>query len=177
MAEFLMIEDPNDVEIRYLLSFAYVAAGQFDSAIHVLSSTGLPGSMMNGIPRSVSEIEAFTTLMNALAGAGTPESIELAESLAIWQMGVPWWGDIGWLALFRSCNYAIQNRHDEALQLLPRVNESVRLLRDPLLRDSWCFQQYREEPVYLDVLGEQDERRALVRERLPATLAEFGVSL
>jgi len=38
-------------------------------------------------------------------------------------------------------------------------------------------QRYVEEPVYIDILDHFDERRHMLRERLPATLAEFGVEL
>ena len=57
------------------------------------------------------------------------------------------------------------------------MKESARLSDDATLRDSWCFREYAEEPVYLDVLHDQQERRARLREKLPATLAEFGVAL
>ena len=68
-------------------------------------------------------------------------------------------------------------RYDDALQLLVRVKESPRLLWDPIIRDSYCFQQFVDEPTYQDILRDQEERRAALRKRLPATLAELGVSL
>jgi TolB-like protein/Flp pilus assembly protein TadD len=177
VAEFLMIDEPGDIELRYLLAFAYNATGKFESAIHVLSSTGLPDSLLNSVVRSVADIEGFLTLINSLAGMGQPETTELAHSLALWSENGPWWGDIGWLALHRSCNRAILGRYDDALQLLVRVKESPRLLWDPVIRDSYCFQQFADEPAYQDVLRDQEARRAALRERLPSTLAEFGVKL
>jgi len=177
-AEFLMIEEPDDVEIRYLLARAYDATGAYESAIYVLSSTGLPDSILNDQGRSVSEIEAFMTLTNALIASRLPEAVELGLSLAKWNEEVPpWWGDIGWIALYRSCNRAVLGRHEDALELLPRIKESRRLAPIAVLRDSSCYQQYAEEPVYLDVVRDQEERRAQLREMLPATLAEFGVEL
>jgi len=175
IAEFLMIEEPEDINVRYLLAFAYTATGQFESAIHVLGSTGLP--LRGRMARSVSEIEANYTLINALAGAGQTETVELAQSLAIWSEDAPWWGDIGWIGLYRGCGLAILGRNEEALQLLARVKESPRLRWDPVIRDSWCLQQFRDEPAYKDILFDQDQRRAGLRKRLPATLAEFGVRL
>jgi TolB-like protein/thioredoxin-like negative regulator of GroEL len=177
IAEFRMIENPEEIEIRYLLAFAYVATGQFESAIHVLSSTGLPNTVLNDRQRSVAEIEAFYTLINALDGAGRPDTVRLAESLAVIGEEDGWWGDVGWVGVFRGCNFAILDRRDDALRALAQSMQSPMLRRMPLLRDSWCFQRYRDEPMYEAVLRDQEERRARLRERLPATLAEFGVQL
>ncbi|NND57415.1 MAG: hypothetical protein HKN57_09190 [Xanthomonadales bacterium] len=176
-AEFLMIEEPEDIDIRYLLAFAYNATGQFESAIHILSSTGLPDSLLSGTARSVADIEGFYTLTNALAGMGSPETTELAQSLALFSENGPWWGDIGWLALYRGCGLAIMGRYDDALQLLVRVKESQRLLWNPVIRDSFCFQRFADEPAYQDILADQEQRRAALRKRLPATLEKFGVKL
>lgn len=179
-AEFLMIEEPHDMEIRYLLALAYHFTGAHESAIHVLSSTGLPDSVLNDQARSVSEIEASMTLTNAMIATGIPEVVELGQSLARWSDGgeTPlWWGDIGWIALYRSCNYAVRGQDEEALELLPRISESRRLTPLSVLRDSWCFEKYAENPVYLGVVREQEERRAALREKLPDTLAELGVKL
>jgi hypothetical protein len=173
-----MIEQPDEIEVRYLLAFAYVATGAFDSAIYILISTGLPDTVLNDQMRSTAELEAFITLEDALIGAGRPETIELGLSLAGTGTGDGlWWGDIGWGSLFKGCNLAILGRHEDALKVLPGIKESSRLRRDPWLRDARCFKQYAEEPVYLDVLKDQEERRARLREKLPATLAEFGVEL
>lgn len=179
VAEFLMIDEPGNAEIRYLLGFSYVATGAFESAIRILGSTGLPDSVLNDQARSVIEIEAFMTLANALVASGHPEAVEAGVALTEWNVDdeAYWWGDIGWGSLFKSCSYAILGRHEEAFQVLPQIKDSPRLRRDPLLRDSWCFQQYLEEPVFLDVLQDQEARRAALRKRLPSTLSEFGVSL
>ena len=45
-AQLRMIEEPNDASIRYLLGFAYVAVGEYQLAIHVLGSTGLPDTVL-----------------------------------------------------------------------------------------------------------------------------------
>ncbi len=179
-AEFLMIEEPNDMEVRYLLARAYHFTGAHESAIHVLSSTGLPDSVLNDQARSVSEIEASMTLTNAMIATGVPDVVELGQSLATWQDGEDtplWWGDIGWIALHRSCNHAVMERHEQALELLPRIAESRRLAPMPVLRDSWCFEKYAENPVYLGVVQEQEKRREALRKKLPDTLASHGVRL
>jgi len=176
-AEFLMIDEPEDIDLRYLLAFAYTATGQFEAAIHILGTTGLPDSVMNGVPRSVSDIEGLITLDNALAGVGTEETTAMAKSMAKWNEDAGWWGDIGWIGLFRSCTLSILGRDEEALNELARVKESPRLRRQPFLRDLFCFQKYVDNPIYQDVLRDQEERRRALRERLPVVLAEFGVSL
>lgn len=177
IAEFLMIERPGDMEVRYLLAFAYNATGQFESAIHVLSTTGLPESVINDSARSIAELDAFFTLMNSLVGAGTVETINLAHSMAAYMDSGQWWGDIYWASIFRSCTLAIRGRHEEALKQLVQVKGSRRLHWGPLVHDSTCLQQYSAEPDYQDVIRFLEDRQAEQRKRLPATLAEFGVRL
>ena len=177
IAEFRMIEQPDDVEVRYLLAFAYVAENQFESAIHVLRSVGLPDSVLEGHARSVSEIEASFTVMNAVAGIGAAETDELALAMAQFHEEHHWWGEVGWIALNRSCVLAVLGREDEALQQLARIEESPRLRNAPELLDSWCFRRFAENPVYLEIVEQQEKRRAALREQLPATLAELDVSL
>ena len=176
-AEFLMIEYPEDINIRYLLAFAYQATGQFESAIHILGSTGLMDANQGQDARSVADIEAMFTLMNALSGVGESDTAALAHSIAEWSYSGPWWGDIYWQALYKGCVIAILDRDEEALQLLVRMKETSRLPRDPELRDQYCLQRYADEPVYQDILNHFEQRRATLRARLPATLAEFGVKL
>ncbi len=176
-AELMMFDQPENIELRYALAIAYVATGAFEQAIHVLRSTGLPNTVLEGNARTVSDIEAMTTLTNALIGSGLPEAVEAGQTLAADNNEVESWGDIGWVALFSSCNLAMAGRHEEALELLPRIKESPMLRRPALIWDFHCFDQYAEEPAYLDVLNDQEARRAALRARLPETLAELGVSL
>lgn len=177
-AEFLMIDRPDDVEVRYLLALAYDATGNYESAVYILSSTGLPDSVLSGLTRSVSEIEAFMTLTNALAASELPDAVNLGLALARWSEDeAAWWGPIGWVALYRSCTLAVLSRDEAALALLARVKEGRRLAKRRVLRDASCFRKYADEPVYLDVLRDQEDRRARLREKLPGTLAEFDVEL
>ena len=177
-AEFRMIDEPDDVEVRYLLAFAYVATDAFEPAIRILGSTGLPDTMLKDAVRSVTEVEAFDTLIGALAASELPEARATGISLAEWvQSSRGWWGEIGWRTLRRTCILAVLGLHQEALELLPRIKESPRLRQAAYLGDSWCFRPYVDEPVYQDLLKDQEARRAALRARLPATLAEHGVSL
>ncbi len=177
IAEFLMIEEPEDIMVRYLLGFAYSAKGQYESAIHVLTSAGLPDLVTNGQARSVIDNTSYFWFLNALAGVGQPETTEWARSMALKDNRGPWSGDIGWRALYQGCVQALLGWDEDGLQTLVRVKESRRLLWDPVIRDLYCLQRYAEEPQYQDILRDQEQRRATLRKQLPATLAEFGVTL
>ncbi len=175
--EFRMIEEPDDMEVRYLLARAYHFTGAYESAIHVLSSTGLPDTLLNDQTRSVSENEAFMTLTGALIASELPDAVEMGQSLARWVEKTGLHGDIGWVALYGSCKFAVLGKHESALELLLRIKESARLAPMPVLRDAWCFKEYADNPVYQDVVRDQEERRAGLRSKLPTTLAELGVKL
>lgn len=174
-AEELVIDEPDDVKVRYLLAFAYNAMGQYESAVWILSSTGLPGTVME-MPRMGADWDGFFTLVNASLGAG---ETEVAKGLAEWfvsddthHQNPDWYVDT-----HMACLLAILDRDDEALELLEEVRHSPRLAWVPVLKDSLCFQRFKEEPEYILTLQAFEERRAALRERLPATLATFGVEL
>ena len=177
-ASELMFDEPNDINVRYMLGFAYLATDAFEPAIHILTSTGVAISTLDAQVRSVSDIEASFTLSDAMVGTGLPELVEVARTVASRaESDAPWAGDVGWAAIFRSCNYSILGQREKALEILPRVKESQRLRYYPILRDARCLREYADEPVYQDVLKDQEDRRARLREKLPGTLAEFGVEL
>jgi TolB-like protein/tetratricopeptide (TPR) repeat protein len=174
IAEFLMIEEPGDMPLRYLLAFAYTVTDQFESALLVLESAGLPGSMLEE-RRFSADMEGFITLMNAAYGAG---DIDVARELAMfWTSGehpanIDWWQDAN-----GACAMSVLEFHAEALARLERIRNSPRLPWDPVLKDAVCFRRYADEPVYQETIRHLDARRAALRERLPDTLAEFGVEL
>ena len=176
IGEDRIFEEPGDVETRYLLAFAYGATGAHEQAIHVLSSTGLPDTVLNDQARSLLEYDGFHILMDALAGSGIPEAVESGKALAEWNESTYWYGDVYAIGVYRACTRIIIGRHDEALEVLLLTKESPRLYPLTMLHDFWCFQQYKDEPVYQDVLNFQLERRAALRRKLPDTLAEFGLT-
>ncbi len=176
MAELLMIDKPDSMEIRYVLAFAYGATGAFESAIRVLGSTGLPDSVLEDRARSVMEFEGFHTLMDVLVGSGIPEAVEAGRALAQWNENSYWYGDIGAIALARGCTRALLGQREAALEVLARMPESPRLQPLAGLLDLSCFEDYKDEPVYQEVLRDQHMKRAALRERLPETLEEFGLS-
>ena len=173
-AEMLMIDFPEDMWLRTILAISYNATGNYESAIHVLSTTGLPDSVLNGW-RSTEEWDGFMALMNALYAQG---EIDLAQELARWSEEYGWTPSLDWwISLPVACQFAILGQDEEALQYLQRARQSPRLAWDPWLMDFPCFERFADDPVYQATVRHFDERRAQLRERLPATLAEFGVAL
>jgi tetratricopeptide (TPR) repeat protein len=175
VAEELVIDEPDDVIVRYLLAFAYNATGQYESAVWILSSTGLPGTVME-MPRMGADWDGFFALVNASMGAG---EAEVAKGLAEWfvnddshHQNPDWYVDT-----HMACLLAILDRDDEALKKLEFVRQSPRLAWASVLKDSLCFQRLADAPEYRLTVQSFDARRAALRERLPSTLARFGVKL
>ena len=174
VGEFLMIEEPRDMVVRYLLAFGYNATGQFESALRILQSTGLPGSVMEEM-RTSSDMEGFIRLIDAAYGAG---EVDVAHELAqFWinketATNPDWYRDTS-----VACAYSVLGNHTEALKRLARIQRSPRLPADPMLMDSACFAAYADEPDFLETLRLLEIRKKELRERLPATLAKFKVSL
>lgn len=175
IAELLVIDQPEDNDVRYLLAFAHQAVGQFESALWVLTPTGLPDSVMGNARRSA-DWEGFFTLINAARGVG---DAEVAQGLAQWFVddpthfdGVDWWSHT-----YMACALSVIGRYSEALERIERIRGSHRLPWDPVFRDYFCFQGFQDHLIYRETLAVFDHRRAALRARLPETLAEFGVAL
>jgi TolB-like protein/tetratricopeptide (TPR) repeat protein len=174
-AEFMVIERPQDIDLRYLLAFAYNATGRFESAVHILSTTGQPDTFLEQRVRSAADIEGYFALVNALAGAG---QAGLAKDLAslweteVWEPIPDWWNKA-----YGACGLAILEQDDKALQMLQRIEDSPRLPWLPVILDSFCFQRYAENPDYRALIYRVEERQAAKRSQLPSTMAEFGVAL
>jgi len=175
LAEELMMEEPEDMPLRYLLAFAYNAVGRYESAVWVLSTTGQPDILMK-MPRMGADYEGYFTLVNAVHNAGDRG---LAADLAKWYLDQPIHHDnADWFVeIYMACMLAVLGRDPEALNKLELARRSPRLPPQPVLEDTPCFERYADEPVYRATLEQFEARRAALRERLPLTLAEFGVSL
>ena len=175
VAEELMIDEPGNVLVRYLLGFAYNAVGDYESAVWVLSSTGLPETVMTN-PRSGWDWEGFMTLANASFGLG---ETEISRGLATWFLDKPdHHENRDWFAeALKSCSLAILGRDDEALGMLEQARQSPRLMPAYFLADSPCFRELADEPRFRAVAQHFEQRRAALRQQLPGTLNEFGVSL
>lgn len=173
-AELLMIEEPHDVILRYLLAFGHNALGNYDSALRILESTGQPDTVLLGI-RASTDLEGFITLMNAAYSAG---ELEVARGLAnFWTtkshpVNRDWWQDANW-----ACAKVVEGDRTEALDRFSEIRQSARLPVRPILLDSPCLKALAEDPVYQETLEWVEAKRATLRERLPATLADFDVSL
>lgn len=174
LAEFAMIEEPYNLRIRSLLAIAYNAVGRYESSIRILKDTGLPDIVFEG-GRTTEELDGYYALVNALYGAG---EIELATELSqfIFDYGTYttyyWWINIPY-----ACLYAILERDDDVRAYLRLASQSLQMVWDPLLQDVPCLARFTDDPDYQATIRYFDERRKMLRERLPATLAEFGVQL
>ena len=77
----------------------------------------------------------------------------------------------------RACSFAIVGDDDAVRINFEKAQKSLQLAWDPVLRDSPCFVRFKDDPVYQATVRDFDDRRKMLRGRLPATLAEFGVEL
>jgi hypothetical protein len=118
----------------------------------------------------------FFTLVNAVHGNGDSE---LAASLAGWWLDEPrhHQNDDWFVEVYMACMHGLLGRDREAMQKLVQAQRSPRLPVRADLEDSPCFQRFRDAPDYRATLEHFEARRAGLRERLPRTLAEFGVKL
>lgn len=174
-AEYLMIDYPEDIQLRAYLAIAYNAVGRFDDAIRNLQRSGLLDTIKNGW-RSTAELDGFTALINAAYGSG---ATELAREFAEWGLSSDYSRTTNeWFVILRlACQSAILGRDDEARIYLERAQRSNHLNWEPMLRDAPCFERFADDPVFKATVKHFDDRRALLRARLPSTLAEFGVAL
>jgi TolB-like protein/Tfp pilus assembly protein PilF len=175
IAEFAMIDQPHDLLLRSLLAMAYNATGQYESAIHVLSTTGLPDSVFKGF-RSATEMHGYGALMNALYAIGQTEMARELARFRVYEVESPD-GNNWALTISMACDRAILGEDDEARKSMEMALQARNLAWDPVLKDAPCFERFADDPVYQVVVRHFDEHREVLRERLPATLAEFGVEL
>jgi len=170
--ELLMLDYPEDLWLRTLLAISYNAIGNYESALYVLKSTGLPESVMR-LWRSPAEWAGLLAMMNALDAEGETGS---AKELALWAVdygltpSLDWENTLSW-----ACQVALLGRDDEVRVYLQRAQKSSRLAWDPWLKDFPCFERFADDSTYQATLDYFESRRAALRERLPQTLAEFGV--
>ena len=177
-AELLMIEYPEDVELRVFLAIAYVAVERFDDAIRIISTSGLLDSIANAW-RGPREWEGYWAVMNAAYGSGR---IDTARELGDWWMTVRYHADkvvtpVWWVALSVACIRAITGDDDEVRSRFRRSLEGNYLAWRPMVEDAQCFKRFAGDPDFEAVIRHFEERRTFLRERLPATLAQHGVSL
>jgi tetratricopeptide (TPR) repeat protein len=174
-AEFQMIDYPEDLQLRVYLGFAYNVMGQFDAAIRIIDTSGLLESYSHS-RRSTEESDGFAVLLDAAYGSG---EVDRARELAEWDFATHYQSDAAdwWIALEHACTHAIIGNDSEAIDLLQKSQESNHLAWEPMLKDHQCFKRFANNPVYLATAKHFDVLRAMLRERLPDTLAQHGVAL
>jgi TolB-like protein/tetratricopeptide (TPR) repeat protein len=174
-AEFLMLEEPDDILVRYLLAFGHTAVGNNEDALRILRTTGQPAVMLDTTPRFAADIEATYTFMNATYAFGDPgTAAELAERISDPNRGT---GVVWWYDFHRSCGLAIMGREDEAIDSLEKIRLSQQLPWEPYVRDSVCMKLLEDRPEYQQIVEHVAGRKAALRQKLPTTLARFGVRL
>lgn len=174
-AELLMIEYPEDVELRVYLSIAYGAVGRFDDAVRIISTSGLLDYLANAW-RGPREWEGYWSVMNAALGSG---EVERARELANWWLTVLYHADTTqwWQALGGACLSAVLGEDNDVYYRFQRARQGNHLVWRPMLEDAQCFKRFADDPAYLAVVDHFDGLREMLRARLPETLAEYGVSL
>lgn len=174
-AELRMIDYPEDVQMRVYLAFAYSATGAFEHAIRIIYTLGLIDSYRH-TRRNTVEQDGFDVLVNAAYGSG---DVDTARELAQWEQNTHYETDFTywWIALGNACTNAILGKDDEVDRRLQHALAGNNLAWEPMLKDQYCFKRFADDPAYLAVVKHFDDRRALLRQRLPTTLAQYGVSL
>ena len=174
-AEDLIFDYPEDIQLRVYLAAAYSFSGRPELAIHLIRNSGILDTIVNGW-RGSEEFDAFYVLINAALADGNTEE---ARNLAAWQLETHYNSEQSywWVSLTIGCSHAILGDDAEVRRRLQRALESDTLAWDPMFKDVACFKRFHDDPAYLAVVKHFDDRRAMLRARLPATLARYGVAL
>lgn len=175
LAEELIFDYPDDVQLRVYLATAYNIKGQHNLAIRLITTSGVLDTWANG-RRDTDEFNAFTALINGIYGSGL---VDEARSVIDRSGDLHYKGDTGewWVAVNVACRDAILGNDAEVHRLLQHALKGYHLPWDPMLQDAACFDRFADDPTYLALIKHFDNLRALLRIRLPSTLAEYGVSL
>ncbi|MEQ9451275.1 MAG: winged helix-turn-helix domain-containing protein [Pseudomonadales bacterium] len=177
VAEEAIIEQPDDAKIYYQLAFAYSTQDLHAAAVRILELAGLPERALSD-SRRADAVEAMATYASALAEIG---EISRARQAAGWhrhkmqtardtRAGDSWWPN-----LYQACALMVLGQEAQALARLSALSRSHALAWEPLLRDAVCFRSLESSPAYQAVVNEQLARKAALREKLPVTLAEYGL--
>jgi tetratricopeptide (TPR) repeat protein len=179
LAQIVVIDHPEDLTAKYHLAFAYNAIGDFANARYLLERMGMPVSP-DIDPGNPIFVQANVSYVDALQSLGGNESRidqiakeRIATDLKAVAAGhaKSWWVNV-----LNACTRAQLGDYPEALALLERAVDAQGLIWSPLLQDSPCFKRVATEPRYKAAIDHLEERREQLRERLPATLKEYGVA-
>jgi TolB-like protein/tetratricopeptide (TPR) repeat protein len=174
-ASDLMIEYPEDIQLRTYLAFAYSFVGDYGNAIRLIETSGLLSTVRNGF-RGTEEWDGFMALVNAAYGRG---EVAEARELAEWAQDHDTGGDMAnwYQSVNNACFAAIRGDDAKAHEWLERALHGAELAWEPMLKDDECFERFQDDPVYQATVRYFDERRAALRKQLPATLRQYGVVL
>ncbi len=175
LAEELMFDYPEDVQLRVYLAIAYSINGRHELAIRLISTSGILDTWANG-RRDTEEFNALKALFNAVYGSG---HIDEARDLIEQSRNMHYEGDTTdwWVAVNLACIHAILGNDVEVYRRFQQALKGEHLPWDPMLKDVECFKRFADDPAYIAVVEHFDSLRAMLRERLPSTLAQYGVAL
>ncbi|MFT5484533.1 MAG: TolB-like protein/DNA-binding winged helix-turn-helix (wHTH) protein [Halieaceae bacterium] len=177
VAEELLFDNPNDLKIYYLLSFAYNTQSYYAEAARLLTLIGFPERFLSDA-RAADALEAAFTYASALQAIGREED---ATEMARWLRDhmnaertsgamTAWWTN-----LYQACAHGILKEEEQMLERLEVIPASPGLVWYSVLKDAQCFQPYIANPRYLDVVEKVETRMADYRAAIPAALTRLGV--
>jgi len=178
LGQELMIDQPGDVNVLYLLAFALNTEGRFEESIRILNLAGM-ADLVLGESRRANETHYLPTLISALQATGdTVQARDLAEwhLRFINKMSRGEEDRSAWLNPFgAACALSQLNRDEESLASLETLLDATAIAWTPWIKDHTCFQKFQNEPRYRAVVSALDARLATIRERLPVTLERYGL--
>jgi serine/threonine protein kinase/tetratricopeptide (TPR) repeat protein len=185
-----VIETPDDARAWYYLAFAQAVTGELESARWQLDRRvgdrlGPNNELTEGL-----DFPAMLTYVDALQALGEYDVARpFAEAMAkLWRpTDIPqsFWvsgnlacaeAQLGRDALHRNDVETARARYAAALAALERVGNAKGWVQLPYIRDSLCFRPLEDEPGYQALIANLEQRQRTMRERLPATLMEYGVA-
>jgi serine/threonine protein kinase len=169
-----VIAHPEDDLAIGFLALAYNVKGDFAGSRDYLQRAGFPRAryadtdvMANlNYAQAVKALGADLNTMDDLVG----------RYVAEWQRTVDNGQRPGALLGVLACAQALLERYADALESLERLKDVKGLPWSPLIEDQPCFAPLTKEPQYFAVVQRLKERQKQLRERLPATLTEYGVA-
>ena len=170
--------DDMDPDSLGYLAFAFQATGRDSEAIPILDAMGLPEYALDDDLRRIGYLHHLAVLMGSLNAMAETEQ---ARRLGLWlektvRPGIEsdrGWGGHWWLG----CALGVLGKRDEALHEIDAMVAASNLVPTPYLRDAACFRELRGESRYQKAVHKLQARLDVMRERLPATLAQHGFTM
>ncbi len=176
MAFNLVLEDRSSAAL-FTLARAYAATDRSDIAIRLMGTQDLPDRLYRD-SATVVDIEAGVMLADALMDAGNQGE---AQNLVTYLTGMfrRWAAAANsWQAHVNlACLLSISGEQELALAELEKIPGKVGLPWYPVLSDQPCFRKrLAGNPRYEAILESVVERKRKLREVLPSTLQQAGIS-